>query len=111
MSMIGNFDEPTGQQTEFLLKAIADRLSGRDDCRKVCYKVKINHQGVVMTPHVEVFPNRYHRQESDKIDIVSYVHQYKMPNAMLSGFVFGTYEYQLSVDGKRRKWRKTNEGI
>lgn len=104
--MIINLEGPTGQQTEFLLKSIADRLSGRDDCRKTCYKVVINHNGVTMFPHVEVFPNRYHRREADKIDVVSFVHQYKMPNARLSEFVFGTYEYQLSVDGKRRKWRK-----
>lgn len=104
--MIGNLDEPKGQQTEFLLKSIADRLAAREDCRKVCYRVTINHDGVVMTPHIEVFPNRYHRREADKIDVVSYVHTYKMPNALLSDFVFGTYEYQLSVDGRRRKWRK-----
>lgn len=109
--MIGNFEEPTGQQTEYLLRAIAERLSGREDCRKVCYRVTIDHNGVLMTPHVEVFPNRYHRQESDKVDVVSYVHHYKMPNAILPDFVFGTYEYQLSVDGKRRKWRKVDEGI
>ena len=104
--IIENFDEPTSKQTELLLKSIADRLSGRDDCKKTCYKITIDHNGVKMFPYVEVFPNRYNRKESDKMDIVSWVHHYKMEGAKLSGFVFGTYEYQLSVDGKRRKWRR-----
>lgn len=106
--IIENMEEPTAQQTEFLLKAIADRLSGRDDCRKVPYRITIDHNGVSMSPLVYVWPNRYKRKEEDKIDIVSFVHKYKMKGAKLSGFVFGTYEYQLSVDGKRRKWRKIN---
>lgn len=104
--VISDLGEPTGQQTEYLLKSIANRLSGRDDCKKTCYRVTIDHSGVRMSPYIEVFPNRYTRKESDKIDIVSWVHLYKMNNARLSDFVFGTYEYQLSVDGKKRKWRK-----
>ena len=104
--MIENFDEPKGQQTEFLLKTIASRLSGREDCKKVCYRVTIDHKGVTMVPNIKVFPNRYHRKESDLIDVVSFVHHYKMSNALLSDFVFGVYEYQLSVDGRKRRWRK-----
>lgn len=103
---IENLDEPKGQQTEYLLKCISDRLSGRNDCKKVCYNVTINHNGVYMIPYTEVFPNRYTRKDSDKMDIVSWVQHYKMPNARLSDFVFGSYEYQLSVDGKQRRWRK-----
>lgn len=104
---IENLDEPTSKQTEFLLKSIAERLSGRDDCRKVKYVVKINHIGISMDPLVYVYRNRYSRKETDKMDIISFIHQYKMDGALLSGFVFGTYEYQLSVGGKKRRWRKT----
>ena len=104
--IIENLDQPTSQQTEFLLKSIASRLSGREDCRKIPYTVKIDHNGVTMSPLVYVFPNRYKRQETDKMEIVAFVHQYMMSNALLSGFVFGTYQYELSVDSKRRKWRK-----
>lgn len=103
---IDNLDEPKGQQTEFLLKSISARLSGREDCKKVTYKVTIDYSGVSMFPVVLVWPNRYMRKESDKLDIVSWVHLYRMPNALLSGFVFGTYEYQLSAEGKQRRWRK-----
>ena len=104
--MIDNLDEPNSYQTEFLLKSIAQRLSGRDDCKKVQYHVTIDHNGVTMVPNVKVYPNRYKRKESDLIDVVSFVHHYKMTNARLSDFVFGTYEYQLSIDGKKRKWRR-----
>lgn len=106
--MFDNISEPIGQQTEFLLKSIASRLSGREDCRKVPYKVTIDHNGVSMIPLVYVFPNRYKRKEADKVDIVSFIHSTKMHSALLDGFVFGTYEYELSADGTRRRWRKLN---
>lgn len=100
---------PTGEQTEYLLKSISERLSGREDCKRTEYIVTINDNGVNMSPLIQVFPNRYKRKEGDKIDIVSFVHQYKMSNARLDGFVFGTYKYQLTPDRKQRKWRKINE--
>lgn len=104
--LIENLNEPTSRQTEFLLKSIAARLSGREDCQKTVYQVYIDHEGVRMNPLIYVYPNRYKRKETDKIDIVSFIHQTKMKGALLSNFVFGVYEYQLSVDGKRRRWRK-----
>lgn len=107
--MIENLSEPRGQQTEYLLKAISARLSGREDAKKVVYRVKIDHSGVRMNPSFQVYPNRYMRKESDKIDVVSWVHAYKMNGSLLSEFVFGTYEYQLSAEGKQRRWRRIDE--
>lgn len=101
-----NSNEPNGKQTEFLLKAIAARLSGREDCRNVNYTVTIDHNGISMVPLVYVYKDKHNRKESDKLDIVSFVHKYKMQGALLSGFVFGTYEYQSSTESKRRKWRR-----
>lgn len=101
-----SIDKQAAQQTEYLLKTLASRLSGREDCRKVKYTVTIDCDGVRMSPIVYVYPNRYTRREGDKLDIISFIHQYRMNNTLLSGFVFGTYEYQLSADGKRRRWRK-----
>ena len=106
MGLIENLSEPHSKATEFLLKSIASRLSGREDCRKRCYRVTINHNGVCISPMIYVYPDRYKRHEDDKIDIVSWVHRYKMSNTLLTNFVFGVYEYQMSVDGKKRKWRK-----
>ena len=104
--MIESLDEPKGQQTEFLLKAISTRLSSRDDCKGKPYTVKIDHNGVSMTPLVYVFPSRYKRKEGDQMDIVSFVHKYKMSSALLSDFVFGTYRYEQIGDSIKRKWRK-----
>lgn len=95
--------------TEYLLKCIAQRLAGREDCKKISYCVDINASGIHMNPIVKVFPNRYRRKETDKMDIISFVHQYKMQGVGLDEFVFGSYEYQLSADGKKRRWRKINE--
>lgn len=106
--LVENLSEPNGKQTEFLLNSISTRLSGREDCKGLQYKVTINHNGVSMIPYVEIFPNRYNRKEGDKIDIISWVHLYKMRNALLSNFVFGVYEYQLSAEGKQRRWRKVS---
>ena len=105
MSLV-NVNEPQGQQTEYLLKSIASRLSGREDCRQMKYKVNIGLNGVKMEPLIYVYKNRYRRKETDKLDIVSFVHEYKLNGALLSDFVFGTYEYQTSADGKKRKWIK-----
>lgn len=104
--LIEHLNEPTAKQTEFLLKSISDRLSGREDCKRMTYTVHIDHRGVTMEPLVYVYKNRYSRKETDKMDIVSFVHKYKMSGARLDGFVFGTYEYRLTLDGNRRKWRK-----
>lgn len=104
--LLENIDQPQGKQTEFLLKSISTRLSGREDCKDITYTVKINHNGVTMEPLIYVYKNRYARKETDRLDIVSFVHQYKMKGALLSGFVFGTYTYSALPDGKRRKWSK-----
>lgn len=106
--MFDDVNEPIGQYTEQLLKLIASRLSSREDCKGVNYQIVIDHNGVRMNPLIYVYPNRYKRKESDRLDIVSFVHQYKMCNIILSQFVFGTYEYSPSYDGSRRKWRKVD---
>lgn len=94
------------EATKTLLNHISRRLAGREDCKDVNYTVTIDCHGVHMEPLTFVFPNRYRRHESDKLDIVAFVHNYKMPNAVLSDFAFGVYRYQSSYDGTRRKWVK-----
>lgn len=96
-----------GKLTEYLLRSISDRLAGREDCKGITYTVTIDHLGVTMSPLVYVFPNRYKKQQSDKLDIVSWVHEYKMPNAQLSEFVFGTYQYRQDGESKKRRWIST----
>lgn len=98
--------ETLGSITAEFLNCISSRLAGRDDCKKTTYTVTINHNGVTMSPMVSVYPDRYHRKEGDKMNVVQFVHHYKMTSATLDQFVFGTYQYQLSVDGKRRRWTR-----
>ena len=100
------FEEGNGKRTMELLNYISSRLSGRDDCKNVNYIVTIDHTGIRMSPMVNVYPNRYRRHESDKLDVISYIHMYKMPDALTSDFVFGTYQYQSSFDNKRRRWTR-----
>ena len=104
--LLENISEPRSKQTEFLLKCISTRLSGREDCKNISYLVKIDHNGVTMSPLVYVYKNRYSRKETDRLDIISFVHQFKMKGARLSQFVFGTYEYQQLPNSKRRRWRR-----
>lgn len=95
------------KQTEMFLKNISQRLSGRNDCKKLIYTVTIKSNEVYMKPLIQVYKDRYHKRQEDKMDIISYVHTIKMPGIKLSELVSGTYEYQLSIDGKNRKWRRT----
>jgi len=104
MSQVENLNSPTGKQTEYLLHKIAERLSGRDDCRETEYEVTIDYSGVRMYPLIEIFPNRYKRQQSDKLDVVSFVHMNYMKGTQLSDFVFGTYRYEFSELSKKRRW-------
>ena len=97
------------KKTENFLKHISSRLSGRDDCKKLNYKVTITATNITMEPLIQVYPNRYRRKEGDKVDIISYVHIYKMPQVALGDLVPGRYEYQLSADKKNRRWRKLDE--
>jgi len=98
-----------GKETEYLLKSISQRLSGREDCKDVSYNVVINETGVHMDPIVYVYPNCHQRKESDKVDIVTFIQEYRAVGTNLNDLVFGSYEYTLIEDGKKRKWRKLNE--
>lgn len=108
MSILDNVDEPRGKQTELLLKCISGRLSGRQDCRDVNYKVKINNSNIMMEPLIYVYKNRYQRKEIDRLDIISYVCKYKFNSnsEIFTNLVPGTYIYESTLDNKKRRWRK-----
>ena len=97
-----------GKQTEFLLKSISQRLASREDCKDTSYNVTINSTGIHMVPIVYVFPDRYHRKDSDKTDVVSFIKHTKLFDTGLDEFVFGSYEYSLIDNEKKRKWRKVD---
>lgn len=91
------------EQTQKLLAAISDRLSSRQDCMLLEYTVTIDYRGVTMQPLVTVFPDIHHRQESDRIDIISFIHRYRMQDATLDQFEFGVYRYE-HYTSKKRRW-------
>ncbi len=109
--------------TVLCLKHIAKRLSGRNDCRNVAYKVSIQstlegYQMLSISPNVHVYPNKHRRKRSDMHSILSYVmHELNIEcNELTSGrivikyepFINGLFEYKLSFDNKYRAWFKLN---
>ena len=104
--------EPETITKKFLL-ALSKRLSSRKDCRHIQYQVIIRDGSIDFKPPVEVFKNRYHRSECDKVpvqDMVldNFVSSY-LSEWIKECMVPGTYMYKLSIDGKRRRWTKLME--
>lgn len=104
--MFENMPEPSGILTEKLLKAISNRLSGREDCKKLSYLVTIDHTGVKMNPLVQVYPNKHKRKESDLIDIISFIHASQFNNVELTDLIFGVYAYDVFEGLGKRRWRR-----
>jgi len=129
---------------EFLI-ALSDRLSGRSDCKGVEYIVAISVSNVDMLdkygldtnsvlhgmnlpdkyldnvvifhPYRLVYPNRYERKESNKLNVLELIA--KRFDGLFNGLTDdgdlyvnsgylspGLYRYTLSVDRRRRKWER-----
>ena len=116
------------------LRAIAERLSSRENCRKLEYVVYIgrpcdqpgyqqhisdsNTTNVVsFYPQRDVYPDTHHRQRTDLIDIVYHIMRTKFEDTIYDhddeygracyvdgSLTPGVYKYILSFDGKRRHW-------
>ena len=107
--------------TKDLLLAVSSRLSSREECRKRSYTLKISGTGrIQFDPYIEVYPNRYHRNQSDKISVIEYILKQDTFSHLHPTFdsgvaveattvVPGTYIYELSVSGAKRRW--TKEGV
>ena len=103
--------------TEMLLRVLSSHLSSRVECRKVSYQLTIYSDGKVQfTPEIKVFPDRYHRKAVYKLNVLEHVLTYHClrayagkdeqgaPLVDTTVVIPGVYQYQSSVDGKRRKW-------
>lgn len=109
------------KNTEKLLKTMSSRLSSRDDCKNIEYKVNIKTEGkfthISFHPVRYVYPSIHERKKSD-IRIIEYhviVNYFRDIQANVSDsgivtqsnvFVDGEYIYKSSVDGRRRKWAR-----
>lgn len=121
-------------RTQLLLRMVARRLSGREDCKQIQFQVGIGElipqdnpgrflipddvasNYIFFSPDTIVFRDMYHRKDRDKFRVVDLVlHKYfpELVNGRddkgnllvnTSKLVKGVYQYQLSVDGKRRRW-------
>ena len=62
--------------TERVLRTISDRLSYRQECNNVEYRVTIQFLGdrtyVTMFPNILVFPSIHQRKMSDKLPVLAY---------------------------------------
>lgn len=123
------------KNTEDFLKCISQHLNGRADCRKLTYRIAIGvedeqlsqhrqqsidcdliQKRICFSPGITVFPDIYHRKQTDKISIVAHVasahfgavlddyYQEGCTFLDTSKFVRGVYEYQASIDRKKRRW-------
>ena len=93
--------------TKLFLQRISNRLSSRDDCRGIEYKVRIHDNFVEMDPRIEIFPTRYRRKPEDRVTIVEFVTvSLKNEGYNLDYLVKGEYIYQNSVTNKSRRWVK-----
>lgn len=98
-----NYDD-----TNKLLKLIAEHLSRREDCRRVEYEVTIEY-GITISPSIYVFPDIHRRKKSDREYIIDHIiehHFDKDENGDPKfALIAGVYKYELSSTKKSRRWR------
>lgn len=127
------------QRTQQFLQHVSRRLSGRIDCKKVEFRVGIgcrfpgadkitapqilDSRYIFFSPPINVYKDLHHRKELDLRNIVDHVIQEYYDNLILgydllgnlivdtSKFIIGVYDYQLSIDQKRRKWMRNPEFV
>lgn len=121
--------------TQKFLQCIAQHLSSRRECKGVSYRISIgvhdsmlyphevsmfekelSNKRVLFHPNTYVFPNQYHRKDTDKVNVVYHVASSHFGDMILSyqedgctyvdtdKLVRGVYEYQPSIDNKKRRW-------
>lgn len=112
-----------GQLTKKVLKSISHHLSGREDCRGIEYAVSIYQDEksgddiVEVSPFINVFPNTFHRKETDKRGIAYHVIRIHFPEIYSQSsttvvqvkhnlLVPGRYVYKRYKLTRRRKWIK-----
>ena len=117
------------ERTEELLKNIAKHLSTNRKYRKTEFVITISRGTKTDTAvlqifpfGMDIFPNTHKRKPADKTNVLKHVlsehildekdastlkynpkeHEITIHNSEL--FIYGTYKYQLSYNGKQRRW-------
>lgn len=80
------------------------------------FEEELAQNRVLFSPNVFVFPDRYRRKDTDKVGVVYHVAANHFDDMLLTyqedgctfvnteNLVKGIYEYQSSVDNKKRRW-------
>lgn len=119
--------------TQQFLQCIAQHLSSRPECKGITYRIAIDAYDtklidskpilendlsgsrILFSPNVLVFPDRYQRKEINKVNVVHHVICSHFGELLIddeeiglfvdsSKLVKGIYEYQSSMDNKKRRW-------
>lgn len=123
------------QRTQQYLKTLAERLSGRPDCKYVQFKVGIGHavvpgqpgdelipeqdysKYVFFSPNLTAYRDMHHRSDTDVFRIQELVIRKYFPELILgedqygrfqvdtSKLVLGVYEYQMATGGTSKRRR------
>ena len=110
----------TTKLTEDFLKQLSHHLSGRANWSNTEYSVYIRNNTVDCFPQVDVFPDRYHRQVSDKNTVLYHVMKHHFPELMNddtldvhlgckinSGILTpGNYQYKFIYNSSGKKIRR-----
>lgn len=107
------------QLTKNLLWCIAQHLSSRVECRGIAYKVNICTEDVPDSikfyPDIQVYLDTHHRKQCHKLPVAEHVVRQHFCQDLLDTasksfqiysdkVIPGIYEYQPSIDSKRRRW-------
>lgn len=80
------------------------------------FEKELSNKRVLFHPNIYVYPDRHHRKDTDKVGVVYHVASSHFENMILTyqedgctyvdtdKLVCGVYEYQPSVDNKKRRW-------
>ena len=96
----------TRNATEEFLYNLSSHIQNRPKLNTVPITVVISDDFISIDPHIQVFPNRYHRKQSDAEEIVEHVLNRHMSDPS-DQLVPGTYVYRRLWSSKVRRWRRS----
>lgn len=107
-------------RTENFLRLVSNRLSTRNICRNLTYKLSIyekdGYEYVSFEPDIFVYPDRYHKKYSDRCKVTDliicdnysvFINSIDVESGIklnLGTFIPGDYRYMYSFNNKRRHW-------
>lgn len=107
--------------TQHLLRILSRHITNRSEFNQTQFQVTITPSGrITMSPTMYVFPNRYHRKDADKVDLLTHVLADHLDPEQVEniselklapGYLSGCYQYVSSFSGKRRTWIRLTKSL